>query len=148
MAPFANGIRLRERALKLCHQIPIAGHGGFHVSRWRLLEFGYFKGYEQVLKRFIRNCEVCNVRKPKKGPPVPIGDIPPPLYPNHRIHLDLIGRLDPSGGNEYILSIIDGFSRFLVAIPIPDKKAETVARAIFNEYVSKFGPPRDRKSVV
>ena len=132
---------LRERALKLCHQIPVVGHGGYHASRWRLMDFGYFKGYELELKRFIRNCEVCNIRKPLKGPPVPVGDTPPPLYPNHRIHLDLIGRLDPSGGHEYILSIVDGFSRFLVAVPLPDKRAETVARALFGEYIAKFGPP-------
>lgn len=135
---------LRDRALRLSHDSSIAGHGGFHSSRRRLLDFAYWQGYELDLKRHIRNCNVCNIRKPKKTPSPPMGDTPPALYPNHRIHLDLIGRLDTSpGGYEYILSIVCGFSRFLVAVPLQDKRAETVAKVLLDEYISKFGPPAE-----
>ncbi|TKR63527.1 hypothetical protein L596_027345 [Steinernema carpocapsae] len=44
-------------------------------------------------------------------------------------------------GNQYVVVMIDHFSKFLVAVPTPDKSAATVARAIGVEWILKFGPP-------
>ena len=46
-------------------------------------------------------------------------------------HLDLIGkfRVPSLGGNSYVLTIIDNYSRYCTAIPIKDKKAATVLQA-------------------
>jgi Integrase core domain len=44
-------------------------------------------------------------------------------------------------GNRKIFVIGDVFSRFFVAVAIPDERAETVARVSFARSVSVFGPP-------
>jgi transposase InsO family protein len=44
-------------------------------------------------------------------------------------------------GNRKVLVIGDMFSRYVVAVPIPDESADTVARVFCDRWVSVFGPP-------
>ena len=42
-------------------------------------------------------------------------------------------------GNIKVLVMMDKFTRFALAVPIPDERAETVAKNILDEWVSNFG---------
>lgn len=44
-------------------------------------------------------------------------------------------------GYRYCLTIIDRFSRWLMAIPIKDMTATTTATAVFNNWICQFGTP-------
>ena len=44
-------------------------------------------------------------------------------------------------GNSYLLVLGDYFTRCMEAYPIPDQQAETVARKLVNEFISRFGVP-------
>ncbi len=45
-----------------------------------------------------------------------------------------------NGGNIKIVAMIDVFTRFVRAVPVPDEKATTIARVVVDEWVSIFGP--------
>ena len=44
-------------------------------------------------------------------------------------------------GNRYVLVIVDCFTRWTEAFPLPDKTAHSVADAFFNNVVCRFGMP-------
>jgi hypothetical protein len=63
-----------------------------------------------------------------------------PDQPNIRIHADLFGpMLGMEKKSEYILCITDAFTKYAVVTKVDIKDAETVARAIFDNWFCKFG---------
>ena len=126
----------------------IAGHVGENKTMERL-KGAYNNGLisqlpsrEQV-KGFLKLCTVCQkVNKSRKyDAPVPRAFLR--VYaPFEELSLDVIGPLQPAAntGYRFILAVIDGFSRFVWAIPIPDTKAISAANAII-QLVGTFGLP-------
>ena len=63
--------------------------------------------------------------------------------PLERVALDVLGPLpDSDRGNKYILIIGDYFSKWTEAYAIPNQEATTVARVLVEEFVARFGIPR------
>lgn len=56
--------------------------------------------------------------------------------PWYQIGIDFIGPLSPvaDDGSRYILTICDYFSKWVEAVPTPDKAAASVATALFKVY--------------
>ncbi|KIH67264.1 integrase core domain protein [Ancylostoma duodenale] len=62
--------------------------------------------------------------------------------PWQRIHSDIIGPLPMTlDGNKFILIFIDSFSKYIVAEPLPDQKANTTAQTFITRFVARFGLP-------
>jgi hypothetical protein len=63
-------------------------------------------------------------------------------HPFERCALDIVGLLtETTSRNKYILTFQDDLSKFLVAVPVPQQDAETVARAFVLNIVLRFGAP-------
>jgi hypothetical protein len=62
-------------------------------------------------------------------------------HPFEKSALDIVGPLTDKSGNKYILTCQDNLSKFLVAIPIPQQDAETVAKEFVLNIVLKVRAP-------
>ena len=63
-------------------------------------------------------------------------------HPFEKCALDIVGPMtETMAGNKYILTCQYDLSKFLVAIPIPQQDAETVAREFILNIILKFGAP-------
>ena len=63
-------------------------------------------------------------------------------HPFEKCALNIVGPMtETMSGNKYVLTCQDDLSTFLVAIPIPQQDAETVAKEFVLNTVLKFGAP-------
>ena len=64
----------------------------------------------------------------------------PVKAPWFHLGVDFIGPLSPISkkGNQYILTLSDYFSKFVEAVPLPDKCAKSVSRILFKVILYKF----------
>ncbi|GBM45473.1 Retrovirus-related Pol polyprotein from transposon 412 [Araneus ventricosus] len=62
--------------------------------------------------------------------------------PFERMALDILGPLPvTTNGNRYVLVMMDYFTKWPEAIPIPDQEASTVAEELVRASISRYGVP-------
>ena len=130
--PFYVPTSLRQSVLSAFHGLPLLGHLGF-ARTWPLLRQRFhWPGITRDLRRWMAACLCCRRRKDSRnvrhGLSSPMARTPAPF---HTVHFDLVGPFEETlSGNVYILTLICPFSQFPFAVGIPNKEAETVARAL------------------
>ena len=71
----------------------------------------------------------------------PLGTFSTPDTRFDHVHIDLVGPLHPSDSNTCLCTCIDHFTRWLVAITIPDQAAEMEAQAFISHWATVFSAP-------
>ena len=62
--------------------------------------------------------------------------------PMERAHLDFLGSLPKTKyGNEFVLMMLNQFTKLVECIPLPTQTADETARAAVNHFFSRFGFP-------
>ena len=131
-----------DDVLSYLHDAITAGHLGVNKTLSRVKERFYWPGVGDSVKDWCRKCEQCSRRKrPYKTAKAPmkiynVGSV------MKRIALDILGPLPESErGNRYVLVVGDYFSKWIEAYAIPDQEAETVARVLVEQFITRFGVP-------
>jgi hypothetical protein len=95
------------------------------------------------IEEYVKQCKSCQVNKtlkPKRKAPMEITSTA--NHPFDKCYLDIVGPLPPlATGNRYILTFQDDLSKYVIATPISQQDAETVARAFVSQVVLKHGTP-------
>ena len=90
----------------------------------------------------VRTCPECQLGKDYKTQHVPKGHISSP-GPWETVSIDVIGPLPVDGrGNRYIVTMMDVYSRYLIASPVRNHRTSTVRRCLYESVVAYFGAPR------
>ena len=126
------------------HNSKVAGHGGELKTFERIRYSFWWPKMNQDIKNHVKRCLTCQ-KTSDKGllPNAQLQPLPTPSNPNERIHIDLFGSLKTSeSGNKFILVVTDALTKWAKITAIPDKEAETVARAILDKYIYVHGVPK------
>ena len=122
------------------------GHRGINETMEKLSVRAYFPNMQEKITIMINNCVSCfqkfNQLPSTKG----IQQHRELLgYPMQRIYLDTVGPLTPSKYEgrtcKHILTMLDGFTRYFIAVPIPDLESKTILRAMIDHLLLIHGFP-------
>ena len=124
---------LRAFILNRFHTLPVSAHRGRNKTRKIVKQRYYWPKIDDDVARWIRACTVCNKRKTprslNRGNPAIVSDAKRRWQ---SISIDLVEAGSTSLENySYILTVIDLFSRYVIAIPLKSKKAKDVAEGLF-----------------
>ena len=123
---------LRSRVLDLAHE----GHQGIVKMKERLRSKVWWPGVDKDAERKCRECYGCQlVTKETIPPPVKITRMPE--RPWQDLALDLLGPM-PTG--EYLLVLVDYFSRWVEVDIIKSTTSETIIKCLDKQF-SRFGVP-------
>ena len=131
---------LQEAVLKAMHGAGGSGHFGVTKTLRRLRQSFYWGRQKRDVADFCRRCDLCVARKGPAGrSQAPLQQFPVGC-PMERVGIDITGPYPRSeGGNCYVLSAIDYFTKWPEAYAIPNQEAETIADALVEGMISRFG---------
>jgi hypothetical protein len=128
--------------------VALTTHDVYHASK-NMAHQGPYQTYLRVqvtywwptmkndIKTTLPYCTVC---QHVKTAPINLRAPLQPILTNdvfERVHMDLIGHMANSHGYTYVLVIIDAFSRWIEAIPLTNKRAETVTWALLTTWICR-----------
>jgi transposase InsO family protein len=130
--------------IKACHNGRV-GHGGVEATLRKLAKQGLNKQphMRAYVRQFIKKCDCCQKLRDHKFKAITerftLGGGNGLML---RIYIDTIGPFPKDEeGNEYIIVVIDCFSRFVELHAAKSADAESAARAIISQ-IGRYGPPQ------
>ena len=124
---------IREDVEKFVSEVRVLQKLSFILTGWYVIEFRYFQ---------IGKCGACQIQghgllKIRDD----IRQISVPSSAWRLVGMDLITMKPTSSQNKYILTLIDYFSKWPEAIPLHNKEAVTVAKALHKHVYCRYGAP-------
>ena len=129
--------------LRSYHSLPYTGHPGTpRMSRLIKRNF-YWTNMDKDIQRWAKACLVCAKRKKRRR----FGTTEPGSMktsaPWDVCAIDIVGPLyETAEGHRYLLTMIDCFSKYPIAVPLKTMEASEIARALFEHLIANHSCPK------
>ncbi|KAL0152983.1 hypothetical protein M9458_051712 [Cirrhinus mrigala] len=101
----------------------------------------YWAHMQREVEHYVtRVCNCLRSKRPNRVTRAPLTNITT-TYPFELVSIDFLHLEKCKGGYEYILVVMDHFTRFAQAYACRNKSAKTAAEKVFGDFVLKFGFP-------
>jgi hypothetical protein len=132
--------RYKEVMLYRFHSSIEGMHLGVAKVTNSLLNICWWAGLRKDVERYITQCDSCTqIKNPHRRIKVPM-KTQFAQFPLETVSTDIAGPFPiTKRGNKWILVIIDAFTRYADIIAMPDARAETVARVLVEEWITRYG---------
>lgn len=128
--------------MKKFHEDPmLGGHCGQRRLYAKIRSRYFWKQMSNSIRTFVRNCHKCQINKTYVKTKEELEITPTPQTAFDIVTIDTIGPLPKTDdGNRYAVTLICNLTKYLVTAATPDKESKTIAKAIFNSFISIYGP--------
>ena len=134
----------RTDIIREAHCSAAGGHKVVNKTFNRIKYKFQWEHLKENIQEFIQKCVPCQLKKlvrVKTKQKMIITDHP--CIPFFTVSLDIVGPLPKTKDNaEYILTMQDRFTKFLVGVPLKDQTATSVAHAFIKRFICTFGAPQ------
>ncbi len=124
------------------HSHPLSGHGGIYKTYKRLQDGVFWPGMWTDVKHYVKDCVKCQTLKSENQKPA--GKLQPITIsqPNKMVGVDIMGPLPSSTQrHEYLLVFVDYFTRWVELFPMRHANAQTIAKILRTEILTRWGVP-------
>ena len=133
---------LRALILRLCHDDPLAGHGGVGLTQARVQQRFYWPNMAKDIRNFVVSCVTCARINAPTSRATPVQMQPIPAAPFQRMHIDLVGPgITSNQGNEYVAVAIDESTRWVYLSALKNKSAKDTAEMLFHIFLDQGAIP-------
>jgi hypothetical protein len=137
-------LSLRAFILRRYHGLPVSGHLGRRRTYAQIKKSYYWPGLSKDVGKWIGACLACKRRKtPRPQSAGRPGAVSTATRPWEIVAIDIVSAGVTSKGNyTKILTVIDLFTRYVLAIPLHHATAQEIGDALFDHLYCRFGKPQ------
>lgn len=126
------------------HILPTGGHAGINRLFNNIRKKYFWPGMREDIMKFVKKCDDCQRHKYSNLTKQPLTITTTATAAMEKIYVDIVGPLPSDyNNNKYILTIQCEISKFVECYPLINKEAETVAKAFTENFILRFGCPKE-----
>lgn len=132
----------KEKIIQKYHDDPVwGGHPGITRLLKKIRRKYHWRNMTRDISRYVKRCDKCQKSKVTIKTKEPFIITPTPTKAFDIVVIDTVGPLPKSdSGHEYAVTIMCDLTKYLIAVPVENKSAKSIAKAIFEEFVLIYGP--------
>ena len=132
----------QKELVRQCHIGMTGGHLGLRRTLHQVQRRAYWVGWTATVQRVLKECPQC--QSYQRGKPSRKGEMQTMSVgaPLERIGIDVTGPFPKSSrGNKFMVTLVDHYTKWAEAYPVPNHEAPTVARVLVEQFIVRFGVP-------
>ena len=131
---------MRREVFNSVHNL---AHPGINSTVKLVAERFIWHGLRRDVHRWAKECVKCQTAKIHLHTRAPVQKCEVPQRRFDHIHVDIVGPFPSSNGQTHLLTVVDRFTRWHAALPMPNTNTATCARTLLLGWVANFGVPKN-----